>query len=269
MRRWETPLALERKPGFWDGCLAMDWMWDFQVRLDEAERSNSVKEGEMSSSLPFMRTGGKFWLCLREMTVCLVLLWLNETRLSSPHFSVTVKSLERREAEMFLWSWISVEAWSFGLNEIVELRKVSSAKEWMLEDVEVSRSLIECRLEKKPSTLTAIDLSERKLPIHLIRVWWRPNMGILARGPLCQTWSKALEISRLLPIVLAREIARVHYFYVYPIQKCVWALILPVSRHDNGKGLCIPTSTVCGVWGTGWPFRVLDIEITKYNDFRA
>ena len=54
----------------------------------------------------------------------------------------------------------------------------------MLEDVEVSRSfmkrikstgeitepwgtpaLMECRLERKPSTLTAIDLSEGKLPI--------------------------------------------------------------------------------------------------------
>ena len=59
----------------------------------------------------------------------------------------------------------------------------------MLEDVEVSRSfmkrmkstgemtepwgtpaLMECRLERKPSILTAIDLSERKLPIHLTRV---------------------------------------------------------------------------------------------------
>ena len=30
---------------------------------------------------------------------------------------------------MFLWSWISVEAWSFGLNENEEVRKVSSAKE--------------------------------------------------------------------------------------------------------------------------------------------
>ena len=82
-----------------------------------------------------------------------------------------------------------MEAWSFGLNENEELRKVSSAKEWMLEDVEVSRSLmkrmnstgemtepwgtpalIECRLERKPPNLTAIDLSERKLPIHLMRV---------------------------------------------------------------------------------------------------
>ena len=59
----------------------------------------------------------------------------------------------------------------------------------MLEDVEQSRSfmkrtkrtgemtepcgtpeLMECRLERKPSTLTAIDLSERKLPVHLMRV---------------------------------------------------------------------------------------------------
>ena len=59
----------------------------------------------------------------------------------------------------------------------------------MLEDTEVSRSLmkrmkstgemvepggtpalIECRLERKPSTLTEIDLSEGKLPIHLMRV---------------------------------------------------------------------------------------------------
>ena len=53
----------------------------------------------------------------------------------------------------------------------------------MLEDVEVSRSLMkrmkitgemtepwgrmaDGRLERKPSTVTAIDLSERKLPIH-------------------------------------------------------------------------------------------------------
>ena len=59
----------------------------------------------------------------------------------------------------------------------------------MLEDVEVSRSfmkrmkstgeiaepwgtpaLMECRLERKPSTLMAIDLSERKLSIQLMRV---------------------------------------------------------------------------------------------------
>ena len=35
-----------------------------------------------------------------------------------------------------------MEAWSFGLNGNEELRKVSSAKERMLEDVEVSRSLM-------------------------------------------------------------------------------------------------------------------------------
>ena len=43
---------------------------------------------------------------------------------------------------MFLWNLISVEAWSFGLNENEELRKVSLAKEWMLEDLEASRSLM-------------------------------------------------------------------------------------------------------------------------------
>ena len=63
------------------------------------------------------------------MTTCFALLWLNESRLSLPHFTIAVRSLERREAELFLWSWISVEAWSFGLNENEELRKVSSAKE--------------------------------------------------------------------------------------------------------------------------------------------
>ena len=97
------------------------------MRLDKRERPSCVKEVEVSSSSP--RTDGKFWSCLREMTACFVLLWLNETRLSLPHFSITVRSLEISEAEMFLWSWISVEAWSFGLIENEELRKVSSAKE--------------------------------------------------------------------------------------------------------------------------------------------
>ena len=101
----------------------------FQVRLDERERPSRVKEADVSSSSLFKRTGGKFLLRLREMTSSFVLLWLNETRLSLPHFSITVRSLERREAEMFLWSWISVEAWSFGLNKNEELTKVSSAKE--------------------------------------------------------------------------------------------------------------------------------------------
>ena len=99
------------------------------MRLDERERPSCVKETEVSSSSPFIRTGGKFSLCLREMTACFVLLWLNETGLSLPHFSITVRSMERREAEMVLWNWISVEAWSCGLNENEELRKVSSAKE--------------------------------------------------------------------------------------------------------------------------------------------
>ena len=99
------------------------------MRLDERERPSCAKEAEVSSSSPCMRTGGKCLLRLREMTACFVLLCLNETRLSLSHFSITVRSLERSEADMLLWSWISVEAWSFVLNENEELRKVSSAKE--------------------------------------------------------------------------------------------------------------------------------------------
>ena len=99
------------------------------MRLDDRERPSGAKEVEVSSSSPFIRTGGKFWLSLVEITACFVLLWLNKTRLSLPHFSITVRSLERSEAEMFLWSGISLETWSFGLNENEELRKVSSAKE--------------------------------------------------------------------------------------------------------------------------------------------
>ena len=98
------------------------------MKLDDRERPNCVKEVEVSSSLPFVRTGGEFWLCLREMTACFVLLWSNEAKLYLPHFSITVRSLERSEAEVFLWSWISMEACSFGLNENEEQRKVSSAK---------------------------------------------------------------------------------------------------------------------------------------------
>ena len=99
------------------------------MRLDDREGISCMKEVEVSSTSPFMRTGGKSCLCLREMTVCVVLLCLNQTRLSLPHFSITVGSLERREAEMFLWSGISQEAWSYWLNEKVELRKLSSVKE--------------------------------------------------------------------------------------------------------------------------------------------
>ena len=96
------------------------------MRLDERERPSCLKEVEASISSPFKRTGGKFWFRLREITACFVLLWLNETRLSLPHFSTIFRSLERREAERFQWSWISVEAWSFGLNENEELKKLSA-----------------------------------------------------------------------------------------------------------------------------------------------
>ena len=99
------------------------------MRLDQRERPSCVKEIEESSSSPFMRKGRLSWLRLCEMTACFVLLWLKETRLSLPHFSITVRSLESSEAEMFLWNWMSVEAWPFGFNENVKLRKVSSANE--------------------------------------------------------------------------------------------------------------------------------------------
>ena len=78
---------------------------------------------------------------------------------------------------MFPWSGMSLEAWPFEVNENEELRKVSSAKERMLEEVVESRSfmkrinnigemtepwdtpaLIEYSLERKPSTLTTIHL---------------------------------------------------------------------------------------------------------------
>ena len=98
------------------------------MRLDDREIPSCVKEVEVSSSSPFIRTGGKFWLCLREMTACFALFWLNETRLPLPHFSITVRSLERRDAEVVLWSGTSLEAWSFGLNENEVLKNVSSAK---------------------------------------------------------------------------------------------------------------------------------------------
>ena len=100
----------------------------FQSKIRRKRKPSCVKEVEMSDSSPFMRTDGNFWFCLREMTACFGLLWLNETRLSLPHFSITVRSLERREAGMLLWSRISLEAWLLALNENEELRKVSSAK---------------------------------------------------------------------------------------------------------------------------------------------
>ena len=99
------------------------------MRLDETERPSCCKEVEVSSLSQFVRIDGKFWFCLREMTACVVLLLLKEIRWSRPHFSRMVRSLERKEAEMLLWNGISKEAWSFGLNENEELRKVSSAKE--------------------------------------------------------------------------------------------------------------------------------------------
>ena len=78
-------------------------------------------------------------------------------------------------------------------NEKEELRELSSGKETMIGDIEEGRSFmkimkrakemteawgacIEWALERKPSTLMAINLPERKLPAYLMRVWWRPSI---------------------------------------------------------------------------------------------
>ena len=55
--------------------------------------------------------------------------------------------------------------------------------------------MIESYLEKKPSTLLAIDLPDRDPAILAMRVGWRPDMGSLARRPLHQMQSNPLEIS--------------------------------------------------------------------------
>ena len=55
----------------------------FQVRLVEREIPSCMKEVEVSSSSPFMRKGGQFWLRLRETTACVVLLLLNEIMIIS------------------------------------------------------------------------------------------------------------------------------------------------------------------------------------------
>ena len=84
-----------RQPSFGGARLAMASIFDFQVRLDETELPNCVKGIEVASSLPFTRTGGQYGLRLREKTSCVVWLQLSETRLSSLHFSATVKSWVR------------------------------------------------------------------------------------------------------------------------------------------------------------------------------
>ena len=88
------------------------------MRLDDRERLSCGKEVEVSSPSPFIRTGGKFWLCLREMTACLLFLWLNKTRLSLPHFSITVRSLERRE-KLTRPLWLASRAFPVYMEELM------------------------------------------------------------------------------------------------------------------------------------------------------
>ena len=63
------------------------------MRLDARERPICVNKVEVFSSPPFMRTGGKPWLCLGEVTAFVVLPWLNETKLSSPHEKVQLRKV--------------------------------------------------------------------------------------------------------------------------------------------------------------------------------
>ena len=62
-------------------------MCDFQARLDETERLSCVKEVEVSGALPFVGTGGKSGLRLREMTACVVLLSCIQPSYLRNHFA--------------------------------------------------------------------------------------------------------------------------------------------------------------------------------------
>ena len=72
----------------------------------------------------------------------------------------------------------------------------------MLEDVEENRSLMmrmkSTREMTEPVQIRgeAVDSNEIDLQYinHLMRVWWRPNIGRLARRTWCHARSKALEI---------------------------------------------------------------------------
>ena len=100
---------MRKTRGLWRGnrAFGMGWICDFPVRLDERERQRFVKEVEVSSSSSLMRIVGKYGLRIREMTTCVILLCLNETRLPLPHFSIPIKSLERRRTVLFLWGGIT------------------------------------------------------------------------------------------------------------------------------------------------------------------
>ena len=45
----------------------------------------------------------------------------------------------------------------------------------------------------KPSSLIAIDLSDRKLAAHVMRVWWKSNIGSQARRPFVPDAIKGLK----------------------------------------------------------------------------
>ena len=97
-------------------------------------RKKKTKLCERSRSAQLITIGEDRWKVLVVFTgngslCCHALVERNYSKLSLLRFSVTVRLVRRREAEMLLWSGISQEAWWSRLNEKEELRKVSSAKE--------------------------------------------------------------------------------------------------------------------------------------------
>ena len=76
-----------------------------------------------------------------------------------------------------------------------------------------------------PSTSTLIEQFERKLLSHLQRYGGRPNAGNLARRFLCQTWSKAFEMSKPITKVSLPISSALFHIWV----KC--ARISPVDRN--------------------------------------
>ena len=78
----------------------MECMCDLQVSLNKTESPSCVKEVEVLRALPLMGIVGKAGLHLRQLTTYVVLAWLNEIRLPLTNFSMTVKSLARRKAEV-------------------------------------------------------------------------------------------------------------------------------------------------------------------------
>ena len=66
------------------------------MRLYETE--SCVKEGEISMSIPIMKTGGEHRLSSYEAANCVVLSFSNQIRSSLLNFFIFINSLSRNEA---------------------------------------------------------------------------------------------------------------------------------------------------------------------------